>query len=72
MVLMCVISWMGPKAMDIFALVCALSAGLGILVFRPLARFDFSYKWLELLAGLVLLAMGSYVLTHFLLFGEMP
>lgn len=72
MVVMCVITWMGPKAIDIFALIAAISIGMGILIFRPLARFDFSYKWLELLAALVLLAISIYVLIHLLLFGTMP
>jgi len=71
-VVMCITVSMGPRAVEIFVILCVLSLGLGLLIFRPLTRFDVSNKWFELLIVAVLLVLGIYSSIYFLLFGTMP
>jgi len=72
MFILCIIASMGSKAIDIFAIFCALSVGLGLLIFRPLTKFDIRNKWFELLVSAILLVLGIHALTYFLLFGKVP
>ncbi|MHC4143719.1 MAG: hypothetical protein ACYSWW_12990 [Planctomycetota bacterium] len=72
MVVMFIIGSMGSKAIDIFAIVCALSVGLCLLMFKPMAKLDVCNKWVESLLGVVLLLLGIYGLICFLLTGRIP
>ena len=72
MVIMFIVVSMGSKAVDIFAIVCALLVGLWILMFRPLTKLNASSKWVELVFGIVLLGIGIYAIVYFLLFGKFP
>ncbi|UCC97982.1 MAG: hypothetical protein JSW66_19305 [Phycisphaerales bacterium] len=72
LVVMCVIASMGSKAMDIFFVSFSLLAGLCLLIFRPLTKFDFSLKWIELILAVVLLILGARALDCFLSIGWIP
>ena len=70
--MMFIISSMGSKAMDIFAIVVALLGGSCFLIIRPLTKLDVCNKWVESVLGIILLGLGIYSLIYFLLFGKMP
>ena len=72
MVIMFVIASMGNKAMDIFAIVCSLSVGFGLLMFRPMTKFDVCNKWVESVLGIILIVLGIYGLICFLFAGKIP
>ena len=67
-----IIASMGSKAMDIFAILFALSVGLLLLVFRPFTKFDLGFKWIELIAGIGMLILGIHMLRCLLTLGRIP
>ena len=71
MVLLCIIASLGSKAIDIFAIFCTLSVGLGLLIFRPLTKFDAWNKWIEILVSAILLILGVYMLICFIQTGRL-
>jgi hypothetical protein len=53
--------------MRIPAVLLALLIGLGLLVFRPLTKLNLSFKWFELIGGVILLVISIYgFIVHFL------
>jgi protein-S-isoprenylcysteine O-methyltransferase Ste14 len=72
MVIMFIITSMGSKAIDIFAIVFALLVGSFALIIRPLTKLNACNKWVESVLGIILLGLGIYALIYFLLFGKMP
>lgn len=69
---LCIIFSMGTMAVNTFAYLCALSLGLGLLIFRPLTKFDVSNKWFELLLVIALLVPVIYGLICFVQTGRLP
>jgi len=72
MIVMFIITLMGSKARDIFAISFAFAVGLLLLIFKPLTKFDLFNKWFELAFGAVIIIFGLYGLIEFLLSGKLP
>lgn len=63
---------MGRRAFEITAIVGALLVGLLLLVLRPLTKLDVCPKWIELIAGIGMLALGIHMLRCLLTLGTIP
>ncbi len=67
MVIMFVLLSMGNKAVvEILTILAALSFGLFLLASRPLTKSDIGFKWIELIVGVGMLVIGTYLLIRFL------
>ena len=55
-----IIAYCGPKAMDIFATLFAFCVGAMFLICRPLTKSNISYKWLEIIMALFMILLGIY------------
>ena len=72
MIVIFIITLMGSKVRDIFAISVAFAVGLLLLIFRPLTKFEIFNKWIDLAFGAVLIILGLYGLIEFLLSGKLP
>jgi hypothetical protein len=71
-VLMFVITSMGNKAVDVFAVSMAFIVSFGLLIFRPFTKYNPSGKWVELFFAILLIGIGIYALIYYFLYGKMP
>ena len=72
MIVMVLITSLGAKAIDIFAILAMFVMSSFVLLLRPLSRSGVSPKWLETVFILLMFLLGIYGLVSFLRGGILP